>query len=113
MKTFEEQLKKETVMLYPHGEVQLKYYDVRLKNGDGTPSIYKLAGDYWELPCKDDIGDDYLVYFEYDPNREDFSDYDADEVYIVLKDYTMCDDWRVCALWTIDDEIDYVIDYGC
>ena len=113
METFKEKLNKETVILYTRGQVELKYYDVRLKNDDGTPSIYKLIGNYWKLPCKDDGGNDYLIYFVYDPKREDFSDYAADEVYVVLKDYTMCDDWRICALWTVDDEIDYVVDYGC
>lgn len=113
MKTFEEQLNKETIMLYPRGEVELKYYDVRLKNDDGTPSIYKAVGDYWELKCVDDYNNDYIVLVEYDPNRLDFDEYDYDEVFVVLKDVTGCDDYRVCALWVVDDPINYEIDYDC
>ena len=110
--SYEEKINKKTVELYPHDAARITYNDIRLKNANGTQSIYKLMGNYWELPCKDESGNDYLVYFEYDQKREDFSDYDADEVYVVLKDYTMCDDWRICALWTVDDEVDYIIDWA-
>lgn len=103
---------KETITLYPRFDAELVYHDVRLKNSDGTPSIYTAVGDFWEVECIDNFGSYYKVLFKYDDDRQDFSEYDNDEVFIVLKDYNNCDDYRICALWTVDDEIDYIVEWG-
>lgn len=109
--TFYEKLNKPKIALYPVDQAELIYKDVRLKNSDGTPSIYKAVGNFWKINCIDDFGSDYSVLFEYDDNRQYFSEYDNDEVFVVLKDYNNCGEYRICALWTVDDEIDYIIQW--
>lgn len=102
--------KKETVVLYPRDEATLEYFDQRLKNDDGTPSIYKLCGNYWVLPCIDANGTDYKIFFEQPNKNATFDDLTCDNIFVILKDYTMCDDWRICSLWSLDDPIDYFLE---
>lgn len=105
--------KKETVVLYTRDEATLEYFDQRLKNDDCSQSTYKLCGDYWVLPCRDADGTDYKIFFEQNENENEnatFDDLTCDNIFVILKDYTMCDDWRICSLWSLDDPIDYVLE---
>lgn len=103
---------KKEIVLYPKDETVLAYYNLRLKQPNGKPSIYVLDGNYWKVRCIGEDGLEYLVFYKYEVDKygEEIP-YDVGNYWCILKDYTHCDDWRLAWI-NSDDPIEYTVWFG-